>query len=174
MTGVTDHDDLTPMLTHFRNFDVDLGHQRTCGIEHPESTRFGFGAHRSRHAMSAEHNRAAGGDFRQLIDEYRTLRPQVVDDELVVDHFVPDVDRRAVLRQRLFHDRYGAIDTCAKTAGIGENDLHGAYLTAAGGSGLRRNPSRISNAAPTVIALSAMLKAGNGSSHATSGWRNGM
>jgi hypothetical protein len=128
----TDHDDLAATLAHPRDFDMDLGHQRARGIEHPETARLRLGAHRARDAMGAEHDRAAGRDVCQLVDEYRALRLQAVDDELVVDHFVANVDRRPELRQRLLDDRDRAVDTCAKTPGIGENDLHGDHLNATG------------------------------------------
>ena len=145
---------------------VTSGHVASNTLR-PRDSR--LGAHRARHAMRAEHDRAAGRNVVELVDEHRALRAQVVDDEFVVDDFVANVDRRAELRQRLLDDRDGAVDAGAKAAGIGENDVHGQPFYRGRGAGLRRKLSMISNAAPTVIALSATLNAGNGSSHAATG-----
>src|SRR4030095_10007851 len=116
-------------------------------------------------AVRREHDGPSRGNFVELVDEYRTLRSQVVDDELVVDDFVANIDRRTELRERLFDDCDRTIDAGAKAAGVGEQHLHrhAPFLLPSGRESRDRLPrklSRISSAAPTVMALSATLNAG--------------
>ena len=61
------------------------------------------------------------------------------------------VDRRAEELDGALDDVDGAVHAGAEAAGIGEQDLHARFSL---------NASRISSAAPTVMALSAMLNAG--------------
>ena len=129
-----------------------------------EAARVGFGAHRLRHAVRGEHDRAAGRNLVELLDEHGAFRLQIVDDELVVHDFVAHVDRRAELRERLLDDGDGAVDAGAEAARIGEDAR--PSVTPSGRLGADRcapwrKLSRISSAAPTVIALSATLNAGH-------------
>ena len=70
--------------------------------------------------------------FEAFLDEYRALGAQVVDDELVMHHFVAHIDRRAEALQCLLDDLDGALDAGAEAARIGEQDFHGGHsMTAA-------------------------------------------
>ena len=80
--------------------------------------------HRLWHAVGAEDQDAARRHVIQVFDEDRALGLQSFHHELVVHHFVPHVDRRAVQRQRALDDLDGAIDPGAETARISQEDLH--------------------------------------------------
>ena len=122
--------------------------------------------------MRTEHDRAARWDLRELVDEDRALALEVLDNGPVVHDFVAHIDRRAELRQCLLDDRDRAIDACAKTTRIGEQQVHQSVLTCEGCRRCHRL-STISSPAPTVIALSATLNAGKGSSQAMAALRIG-
>src|SRR5205814_6735868 len=127
--------------------------------EHGEAARLRLRPHRLRHAVRAEHDGCAAGNFVELLDEHRALALQIIDDEAVMHDLVAHVDRRAELRERLLDDCDCPIDAGAESARIGEKNLHHESFagSAAGSSRRWRKLSRISAAAPTVIALSATL-----------------
>ena len=85
--------------------------------------------------MRAEDQRRACRHLAQIFHEHRALRFQVLDDELVVDDFVPHVDRGTVRTERALDDLDRAIDAGAESAGLGEKDLH------VGMSGLYARPT---------------------------------
>jgi hypothetical protein len=150
-----------PPLVHLRDFRMDLRHERARRIEDGEPSRGGFRTDGLGNSVRGEDDRAAGRHFVEPLDEHRPLRFQIVDDEAVVDDLVPDVDRCAELRERLLDDCDRAIHTRTEAARIREKHLHRIPLaTCAGSSSRRRKLSKIRIAAPTVIALSATLKAG--------------
>ena len=59
----------------------------------------------------------AGGHLRLLVDEDRAARLEIADDVDVVDDLLADVDRRAVVLERLLDRLDGALDTGAVAAG---------------------------------------------------------
>src|SRR5437899_1513698 len=124
MPAVADHHDGAPLVAHSRDFDMDLGDERTGRVEYGEAARLGVGTDRLRDAMRREYDGAPGGHLVQFIDENRALRLEIVDDKFVVDDLVPHVDRRAVLRKRLFDNRNRAVDARAEPARIREQNIH--------------------------------------------------
>ena len=66
--------------------------------------------------MGGEDDRAVIGAIGQFLDEDRTLRLQVIDDEFVVHDLVPDIDRRAPFAQRHLDDLDGAVHAGAEAA----------------------------------------------------------
>ncbi len=74
----------------------------------------------------------------------------------IVDHFMAHVDRPTEQLDCPFDDVDSSIDTGTEATRIGEKDFH-----VLGPLRLSRNASSNSNAAPMVMQLSAMLKAGN-------------
>lgn len=109
--------------------------------------------------MRGEYDGGVVRHFVQFFDEHGALGAQPVDHKAVVDHLVPDVDRRAEQFQRPFDDADGAIDASTEAAGIGEQDLlHVPQAPCR--SGLTSSMWAIMATAPTVMALSAMLKTG--------------
>ena len=102
--------------------------------------------------MRAEDHRGVGRHLVEFLDEHGPEAAQPVDHELVVHDLVAHVDRRAEELDGALDDVDGTVHAGAEAAGIGEQDLHGWRFS--------RNASTISSTAPTVIALSATLKAG--------------
>ena len=74
--------------------------------------------------MGAEDDDDVVGHLVEFIDEDGAAVAQVFDHELVVHHFVTDVDRRAEDFQRTVDDLDRSVHTRAEAAGIGEFDLH--------------------------------------------------
>ena len=74
--------------------------------------------------------------------------------------FVTHVDRRAERFERALDDLDGAIDAGTESTWVGEQHLHGRHYRAESVL-LANNPNSISMTAPTLIAESAMLKAGH-------------
>ena len=71
--------------------------------------------------------RVQGTEARPRLTVFRSVAHvyvQVVDDMTVVNDFVPHIDGAAALRERPFDDFDRANDTCAKTPGLRQNDLH--------------------------------------------------
>jgi len=162
MTGVSDHHDLASLLAHLRHLDVHLGNAGARRVEHVETAFRRCFAHGPRDAVGAEDHGRSIGNLVERFDEYRTPGAQLGDDEAVVHQFVAYVDRRTEMRERLFYDRDRAIHTRAEAARIGKHDFHHAPPSGVSRGVARRsrNASRISAAAPTVIALSAKLNDG--------------
>ena len=68
--------------------------------------------------MSTKNNYHIIGNFIQLIDKYRTPCAQVIDNKLIVHHFMTHVDRRAKGFKGTIDNIDSAVDTGTKTAGI--------------------------------------------------------
>ena len=124
MSPVADHHDGAPLVAHSRDFDMDLGDERTGRVEYGEATRLGVGTDRLRDPMRRKYDGAPGGHLVQFLDKNRALRLEIVDDKFVVNDLVPHVDRRAVLRKRLFDDCNCAVDAGAEPARIREQNIH--------------------------------------------------
>ena len=77
-------------------------------------------------AVGAENRDGAGRNFVGFLDENHALVGQALDHMRVMDDFVAHIDRRPEFIQRHFDDLDRAFDAGAKTAGLGENNLHGA------------------------------------------------
>src|ERR1700722_14622864 len=108
--------------------------------------------------MGAEHHGRPVGHLVQLLDEHRADGAQAVDDVLIVHDLVPDIDRCAEQVDGPFHDVDRAVYAGAEATRIGEQYLHGQAFTLVPLGSNKASSSR--NAAPTVMAESAMLKAG--------------
>ncbi|KAG1089363.1 hypothetical protein G6F40_013323 [Rhizopus arrhizus] len=133
VAGVADQHHVTAGTAVAGDFEVDLGHQRTGGIEHLQATALGFLAHRLRNAMGAEDHRVVVRHFVQFLDEDRAALLQVVDHEAVVHHFMADVDGRAQRFDRALDDLDRTIDTGTETTRVGEQHIHQFNLPAAAG-----------------------------------------
>ena len=117
--------------------------------------RCGFVLDRGGHAMRGKNDRGAIGHLVELIDEYRAELAQAFDHVHVVHHLVAHVDRRAEHVDGALDDVDGAIDAGAEPARVGEQDLHALFLRRPS-----RMASRITSAAPMLMAASATLNAG--------------
>src|SRR5206468_8214265 len=75
--------------------------------------------------MGAEDGDRPGWYLGEMLDKACALRAQAFDDMAVVNDFVPDIDRRAKLLERFFHDVDGADHAGAKAARLSKNHSHG-------------------------------------------------
>ncbi len=84
---------------------MDLGHQRTGGVERQQVTPGRLFWNRARHAVRREDHRriCIFGNFGELFDEDGALGLEALDHIAVVHDFVADIDRGPVDRQRPLH-----------------------------------------------------------------------
>ena len=123
MTGVADQDDRAAALVMNESLAVDLGHERAGRINGEEIALAGHLGNRLRHAVGREdHRRRSGGNLIEVVDEYRALGAQGIDNVAVVDNLVAHIDRRSVNRQRAFHRVDGAHHAGTETTWRGEQD----------------------------------------------------
>jgi hypothetical protein len=115
---------------HLLDLDVDLRHERARGVENAQTRALRLGAHALRDTDARRTRRCFRRDLVELLDEHRALALRIVDDELVVHDLVPDVDRRAVARERLLDDRDRAIDSGAEATRVASRTLHHAPFVA--------------------------------------------
>jgi hypothetical protein len=128
MAGVADQHHVAAGATVARDFQMDLGHQRTGGVEHLQAASGGLGAHRLRDAVGAEDDGGVVRHLVQFLHEHRAALAQVFDHEAVVHHLVADVDRGAEGLDGALDDLDGAVDAGAEAAGIGEDDFHAGII----------------------------------------------
>ncbi len=131
MAGMADQDQRAALGDVPLALIVDLGDQRAGGIEHRKPAGSGFFLDAAGHAVGAEHGHGAGRNLGEVLDEDRAFVLQALDHVFVMHDLVPDIDRRAVLLKRAFHDFDGAHDTGAKAAGLREIHFHGMTVTQA-------------------------------------------
>ena len=132
---MADEEDVAAGLDELLRLAMNLRHERAGRVEEFEAAADRLVRHRLGHAVRGEDDGNAVRNRVQFVDEHRAHHAQAVDDELVVDDFVPDVDGRAVLFQRQFDDADRAVDACAKSARGGDDDVergtdtHGCHLS---------------------------------------------
>src|SRR3569832_2149693 len=142
------------------HLEMDLGDERAGRIEDFEPASRRLVAHGLGDAVGAEDHDLPVGHFIELVDEHHTLVAQPVHHELVEHHFVPHVHRSAEQHVRALDDVDGAIDAGAKTAGIGELDLHdcvtrhrATHCTGFGAALTRLDPEGMKVVRPSRLAL---------------------
>ena len=128
--------------------------QRTGGVKYAEQAPSGLFLNRLCDPVGAEYHGRTIRHFVELIDKYGAEFTQAVDHIFIVHHLVAHVDRRAKQRHRALDDIDRTIDTGTETTRIGEQDMHQALRLES------RNASSSRQPAPTVMAESAILKAG--------------
>ena len=128
VAGVADQHDLAALGGVAAALVVHLGDQRAGGVDHRQLPVGGQLLDPLGDAMGREDRHRAGRDLVQLIDEHGAAGAQILHHVAVVDDFVTDVDRRAVLLQRPLDDFDRPLDAGAETAGLGEDDAdHGQF-----------------------------------------------
>jgi hypothetical protein len=165
MAGVADQHHVTGVARITRHFQMHLGDQRTGGIEHGEPAPLCLHLHGIGHAMRGEDHRGPVGHLVQFLDKTRAQRAQALDHVAVVHHLVANVDGCPEQLDGALDDVDGAIHAGAEAARIGQQDLHALahctrpFATWRSCCHWRSASSRI-RPAPTVMQLSATLKAG--------------
>jgi len=144
---------------HLGDFDVNLGDQRARRVEHAQSPRIASARTAFDTPCALNTTVAPRGISASSSTKIRALALQVVDDESGVHDFVPNVNRCAVLRDRVLDDRDRPIDARRRIRA----DWRAEYPLSCVLAAPRRRwllvplakALMISSAAPTVIALSA-------------------
>src|SRR5690606_528610 len=116
-------------------------------------------------AVRGEDHRGAVGHLVQFLDEARTEAAQAVHHVAVVHHLVAYIDRCAEQLQRPLDDVDGTVHACAEAPWTGQQDPHPAAhgtlpLATCRSRRHWRSASSRMQPAPTVMQLSATLKAG--------------
>ena len=120
---MTDQHDFAAAAEMDLGLAMHLGDQRTGGVDGDEVARLGAVGHRFRHAMGGEHHRRIGvGNLVEFLDEDRALGLQAVDHVAVMHDLVPDIDRRAVQRERPLDRIDGAHHAGAEAARRAQDD----------------------------------------------------
>ena len=102
------------------HLQVDLGHQRTGGVENPQIPLQGFLLYRLGDTVGTENNRIAIRYLGQFVNENSTTLFQIVHHETVVNHLMAHIDGCAECVQGLLYYFDGAIHPGTKTAWIGK------------------------------------------------------
>ena len=118
---------------------MDLGHERTRGVDHAQSAPLGLLPHRRGDAVSAEDHGRPVRHLVELVDEVGALGPKGLDHVPVVHDLLADVHGVRAHLQRELDDVDGAVHARAKTARSGEHDL----LHPRGGRGVGRSYARV-------------------------------
>ncbi len=123
VSRVTDQNDFQPLVVMPFRFHMHLGDERAGGIKVEHSARARILRNRFGYTVGREHDRSIRiRNFIQFLDKYGPLGAQRIDNEAVVDDFVPDIYRSAILFQRQFNDLYGAVNAGAEAAGRGQQN----------------------------------------------------
>ena len=123
---MADQDERAPLRDVALALVVDLGDQRTGGIEHRKPALGGLLLDAARHAMGAEDRDGVRPVFpTSALDEARAFRLQALDHVLVVDDLVADIDRRSVFLKRAIDDLDGPHHAGAEAARLGQHDPDG-------------------------------------------------
>ena len=120
VAGVADQDDRPLGVGETPRLDVDLGHQRTGGVDQVEPSQLGLVEDARRRAVRRQHGDRALGHLVDVVDEDRALGLEIAHHVQVVDDLLAHVDRRAVLRERSLDRFHGPLDARAIAAGRGE------------------------------------------------------
>lgn len=124
VTGMTDENQSAPLRHIMLGLGMNLRHERAGCIDDRKLPRFCFKHDRLRHAMCAEHGHRPVRHLIQFLDESGAFLLQGFDDVLIVDDFVPDKYRLAVLLKGAFDDVDCPNHSCTETARLGENHAH--------------------------------------------------
>ena len=121
MPFVAHKDDMTAGINLPFGLLVDFRNQRTCGVKIGKAALLCIGGYRFGYAMRRKYYMAAIGHFVEFFDKYRAFGFQAVDHIAVMDNFMADIDRRAMLFERKLDNLDGAVDARAKTTWSGQS-----------------------------------------------------
>ncbi len=151
VAGVTDEHCFGALAAGAMDLHVHLGHQWAGSVEHLEGAGLGHLAHRLGDTVGGEDNDAVIGYLIQLLDEHGSGILELVHHIAVVHHLMADIDGGTELLQCTLDDADGAVDTGAKAAGIGQQDIHQSTFSSS-------STPRISTSKVTVWPASGWLK----------------
>ncbi len=121
---MTDKHGFGALATGAMDFHVNLGHQRTGGIEYLERAGLGHLAHRLGDTVGGEDNDAVVRYLVQLFDEDGPRLLELVHHIAVMYHFVTNIDGSTELLQRTLDDADGTVDTGAEATGVSQQNIH--------------------------------------------------
>ena len=125
VTAVTDQQDVVVLGGEPPGLLVHLGDQRAGGVDHLQLAGRGLLVHGRRHTVRGEHHQRTLGDLVGLLDEDRAASLQPGDHVLVVHDLLADVDRCAVLLERLLDRHHRTVDPGAVAARAGQQHAAG-------------------------------------------------
>src|SRR5262249_28734003 len=102
---------------------MDLGNERTGGIEIEEVPPRRILRDRLRNSVRREDDRAAGFDLIELVDKDRAFLLEAPNHMTIVDDFIPDIDRRPVFLEGEFDDLDRTVDPGAEATGGCQEDF---------------------------------------------------
>ena len=126
MALVADHHDRVALSGKAARLDVDLGDQRTGGVDRAQVTGGGVLVDGGGDAVGGEDDDLARGHVGLLLDEDRAALGQLLDHVLVVNDLLAHVDGRPVEVEGTLDGLHGAVDPGAVAAGRGEQYPAGA------------------------------------------------
>jgi len=130
MVAMADEDQRAAFAREFQGFQMNFGYQRASGINHAQLALLRFGAHARWHAVGAENEHGADGNFFNRFDENGATAAQLINHVAVVHDFVMDVHRIAVGLKREFDDVHGADHAGAKAPGANAYEGLGSVIRA--------------------------------------------
>ena len=122
--AMSDHRDRSPLPGMPGDFEMHLGHERTGSVENAEPEGLGLCVNLRRRPVGAQDDTGSGGNFREFFDEYSAATAEAFDHHIIVNDGVTDENRPVVTVERPLDDRDGSIDPSAKSARIGQHQLH--------------------------------------------------
>ena len=119
---MADQQNFAPVPVMTRSLMMDLGNQRAGRIKKLQSflrCRFGYGFG---HPVGGKNHWPISRYFIKFIDKYRAHFLQSLDDEPVMNNFMPHKNRRTEFMQRLLDNLDCPVHTRTETAGRGQID----------------------------------------------------
>ena len=123
MPFVSDENHFIILFGILLSFLVHFGDQRTCGIQHGQSSHMSGIFYFFGNAVGTENGDTAIGDFIQFFHKDCTFFAECLHHSFVMDDFMTHIDRRAVFSESTLHDFNGALHTGTKAARLCQHDF---------------------------------------------------
>jgi hypothetical protein len=128
MAGMADNDNLESLAAVSLGLEMDLGHQRTGGIDDFQISLFRLFHDCRGYTMGTEDGYRTGRGLVELFDKYGSLVFQIFDDMVIMDYLVQHVNGCAVSFEGTLHNLDCANHPCTESTGLSEYHLHGLIL----------------------------------------------
>ncbi|CAB4954222.1 unannotated protein [freshwater metagenome] len=119
---MADQQDAIALVGEPTRLGMNLGDQRTRGVDGLEPSLGSLGVHRGRHAVGGEHHGAAFRHLLDLVDEDGPRRLESLNYVPVVHDLLAHVNRRTVEVERRLHCEHGPVDPRAVAARGGQQN----------------------------------------------------